>query len=64
MASQSNFADNTQRPNELNPLNPFNNPNGLYDDQQEKSGYQYEETGFNQGNVDSSYQQGGFPARY
>lgn len=52
-----------QKPTELNPLNPFRNPNGYgYDDQSaQQSSYQFEETGFNQG--DYNYQQGGFPAR-
>ena len=51
-----------QKPTELNPLNPFRNPNGFgLDDQTAKGDYQYEETGFNQG--DYNYQQGGFPAR-
>lgn len=51
-----------QRPTELNPLNPFRNPNGFgYEEQTSKTDYQYEETGFNQG--DYNYQQGGFPAR-
>jgi vesicular inhibitory amino acid transporter len=48
-------------PTELNPLNPFRNPNG-YEEQTAKSDYQFEETGFNQGG-DYNYQQGGFPAR-
>lgn len=50
-----------QKPTELNPLNPFRN--GLsYDEQHvQPSSYQFEETGFNQG--DYNYQQGGFPAR-
>lgn len=52
-----------QRPTELNPLNPFRNPNGFGSDEQTtQSGYQYEETGFNQG--DNNYQQGGFSARW
>lgn len=61
------FADSVgesgqERPTELNPLNPFRNPNGFgTEEQSSKSDYQYEETGFNQG--DSNYQQGGFPAR-
>lgn len=61
------FADSVEehgqeRPTELNPLNPFRNPNGFgYDEQPAKTDYQYEETGFNQG--DYNYQQGGFPAR-
>lgn len=64
------FADSidepgTQRPTELNPLNPFKsqqqsstNPFGNNDESMGGT-YQYEETGFNQGD----YQQGGFPAR-
>jgi hypothetical protein len=54
-----------QAPTEMNPLNPFLNPNGYgYDDNSaNKSDYQYEETGFNQGGDYGSYQQGGFPAR-
>lgn len=52
-----------QRPTELNPLNPFRNPNGYSsEDQPVQSDYQFEETGFNQG--DNNYQAGGFPARY
>jgi vesicular inhibitory amino acid transporter len=47
-------------PTELNPLNPFRNPNG-FEEQTTQSDYCFDETGFNQG--DSSYQQGGFPAR-
>lgn len=63
------FADTVdesgQRPTELNPLNPFRNPNGYgYEDQTTtKSDYQYDETGFNQGEY-NNYQQGGFPVRY
>lgn len=50
-----------QRPTELNPLNPFRNPNGNpFQDPSMKGDYQ-EETGFNQG--DYNYQDGGFPAR-
>lgn len=63
------FADSVdepgqQRPTELNPLNPFLNPNGYggYDEKTIKSDYQYEDTGFNQ--ADSNYQHGGFPPRY
>jgi len=49
-----------QRPTELNPLNPFRNPNGYVEEQSTAKGdYQYEETGFNQGEY--NYQQGGFP---
>jgi solute carrier family 32 (vesicular inhibitory amino acid transporter) len=74
------FADNyvepgQQYPTEMNPLNPFNtgggganpsNPfsNGLGYEGEMKSDYQYEETGFNQGEYGGGYQQGGFPARY
>lgn len=63
-----------QYPTEMNPLNPFNtggagsaNPfrNGFgYDDGGMKGDYNYEETGFNQGDYGGGYQQGGFPARY
>lgn len=63
------FADSVgdpqQPPTELNPLNPFRsaNPSGSnpfgQPEQSDKGEYQYEETGFNQGD----YQQGGFPAR-
>ncbi|KAG5673493.1 hypothetical protein PVAND_003537 [Polypedilum vanderplanki] len=50
------------KPTELNPLNPFRNPNGYgYEEQTVQSDYQFEETGFNQG--DYNYQQGGFPVR-
>lgn len=63
------FADSVgepdqQRPTELNPLNPFRsstNPFGNEEQTAKGDAYQYEETGFNQG--DSNYQQGGFPAR-
>lgn len=63
------FADTVDeqpaRPHELNPLNPFNNPNGSYggaeQQNQDTSGYQYEETGFNQGEF--NYQSGGFNQR-
>lgn len=68
------FADsidpNQQYPTEMNPLNPFNAPpaanpfrNGLAGDDNMKSDYQYEETGFNQGEYGGGYQQGGFPQR-
>lgn len=68
------FADsidpNQQHPTEMNPLNPFNaapaaNPfrNGLVGEDGIKSDYQYEETGFNQGEYGGGYQQGGFPPR-
>lgn len=53
-----------QPPTELNPLNPFrNNVNSSnpFGGQESKGDYQYEETGFNQG--EHNYQQGGFPAR-
>lgn len=51
-----------QRPTELNPLNPFRNPNGFgAEEQSGQSGFQYEETGFNQGEY--NYQQGGFPVK-
>jgi solute carrier family 32 (vesicular inhibitory amino acid transporter) len=63
------FADSVgesgqQIPTELNPLNPFRNPNGSGSGtnpfgEAPKGDFQYEETGFNQGD----YQQGGFPAR-
>lgn len=61
------FADSVgesgqQIPTELNPLNPFRNPNGSGTNpfgEAAKGDFQYEETGFNQGN----YQEGGFPAR-
>lgn len=67
------FADTVesgqQQPTEMNPLNPFaaggSNPfkSGYgYDDQNGKDGYQYEDTGFNQGEY-GGYQQGGFPPR-
>ena len=53
--------DEAARPTELNPLNPFSNPNGLYDDQPtQKIDYQYQDTGFNQG---ENYQEGGFSQR-
>ena len=66
------FADTVesgqQQPTEMNPLNPFaagggSNPfRSGYDDQNGmKSDYQYEETGFNQGDYGGGYQQGGFP---
>ena len=64
------FADSVgesgqQIPTELNPLNPFKNPNGASSTnpfgEAANSGYQYEETGFNQS--DRNYQDGGFPAR-
>jgi solute carrier family 32 (vesicular inhibitory amino acid transporter) len=54
-----------EMPTEMNPLNPFRNPNGsggtnpFASEAAGSGGYQYEETGFNQGN----YQDGGFPAR-
>lgn len=66
------FADSVgdpgqQIPTELNPLNPFRNPNGSgtstnpFGEAASSGGFQYEDTGFNQG--DYNYQDGGFPAR-
>jgi solute carrier family 32 (vesicular inhibitory amino acid transporter) len=63
------FADSVgdsgqQMPTELNPLNPFRAANGSGTNpfgEVPKGDFQYEETGFNQG--DYNYQQGGFPAR-
>jgi solute carrier family 32 (vesicular inhibitory amino acid transporter) len=49
-------------PTELNPLNPFANPGAYgWNESGTKSDYQWEDTGFNQGEY--NYQQGGFPAR-
>lgn len=61
------FADEQgqQPPTELNPLNPFRNnvsaSNPFGGGMESKGDYQYEETGFNQGEY--NYQAGGFPAR-
>lgn len=59
-----------QHPTEMNPLNPFASGAGSnpfrsgYDEQNGKGDYQYEDTGFNQGEYGGGYQQGGFPPRY
>ena len=37
-----------QKPTELNPLNPFRNPNGYGNEENVQSSYQFEDTGFNQ----------------